>query len=125
LRKTSGVPEIIVVGLKEEMGCFVVNEYNSRVRAGEKFELNRSYSGFLGGFDVLFKEVHHSHYREHFGWDRWLYKGDDFKALQMMYPTTEGVWPWDEDASDWFKKRQPQLSESSLDKESNQPTTVH
>ena len=110
IQKTSGAPEVIVVGLKQEMAHFVVNEYNIRVREGEAFEPNRPYSGFIEGFDVLFKEVHKSNYKEYLGWDRWLYKGDNFSTMQMIYPTTDGIWPWDADADEWFKNQQPQLS---------------
>ncbi len=30
---------------------------------------------------------------------------------QIIYPTTDGVWPWEPTASDWFRQRQPILSE--------------
>jgi hypothetical protein len=104
---------VVVIGLKREMAHFVVNEYNHRVRAGERFLPGQRYAGFLEGFDVQFEVVAKKHFRNYFGWGRWLYKGDHFEVLQIVYPTTTGVWPWDDAADDWFRARQPRLSEQA------------
>jgi len=29
--------------------------------------------------------------------------------VQLVYPTTTGVWPWNKSASEWFVKNQPML----------------
>jgi hypothetical protein len=89
----------------------MVNEYNRRVRAGENFVPGARYSGFIEGFDVLVERVHESHYDEYFGYNRWLYRGSNFEVLQLVYPNTSGVWPWDENADAWFRARQPRLSQ--------------
>jgi hypothetical protein len=47
VQKTSGAPEVIVIGLKQPIAHFVVNEYNTRVRAGERFAAGGRYEGFL------------------------------------------------------------------------------
>jgi len=108
IEKNTGQPELLVTGLKRELALWIINEYNSRVKSGEVFEPNKFYSDFLDNFDVTFKEVEKTHYREYFGWDIWFYKGEDFKVLQLIYPSTSGVWPWDpgvtEDFS-WFIPR--------------------
>ena len=107
---TSRAPEIVVVGLKRELAHYVVNEYNRRVREGEKFVAGNRYTGFIGGFDVLFVSVDHTHYREYFGYNLWLYKGSNFEVLQLVFPNTSGVWPWEKEADDWFRSWQPMLS---------------
>lgn len=109
IQQTSQAPEVIVVGLQRPVAHFVVNEYNSRVRAGESFRPGTPYAGFLEGFDVQFVPVERDHYRDYLGWARWLYRGDEFSALQLVHPTTSGVWPWDSEASDEFRTRQPLL----------------
>ena len=63
----------------------MINEYNNRVKAGEVFKPNKYYQGFLDDFEVTFKEVEKKHYPEYFGWANWLYKGDNFKVLQLIY----------------------------------------
>lgn len=108
IEKHSGHPDVIVVGFKREIGFWVVNEYNRRVLAGETFEVDRPYAGFLEGFDVMFKEVEKVHYKEYVGWGRWLHGGNDFRVLQLVYPSTSGIWPWDENAPEgflWYARR--------------------
>jgi len=53
----TGQPELIITGLKQELAHWIINEYNNRVKAGEVFEPNKYYQGFLDDFDVIFKEV--------------------------------------------------------------------
>ena len=97
IQKQTGQHDLIVTGLKRDLAHRIINEYNHRVRVGEIFQPNEFYSGFLEKFEVTFKEVEKRHYREYFGWGLWLYKGDDFRVLQLIYPSTSGVWPWDKD----------------------------
>jgi len=95
--------------LKQELAHWMINEYNNRVKAGEVFEPNKYYSGFLENFDVTFREVEKQHYPEYFGWARWLYKGDNFSVLQLIYPSTSGFWPWDTEAPDDYTWCIPRL----------------
>jgi hypothetical protein len=110
IQQSSAAPEIVVIGLKQPISHFAVNEYNRRVRSGEKFRHGQVAGGFLEGFDVLFLKVDRIHYPEYFGWDRWLYKGDNFEVMQLVWPSTKGVWPWQAGAFDGFDRWQPILT---------------
>jgi len=94
IEKSSGQPEIIVTGLKRELAHSIINEYNDRVRAGERFQVDTPYSGFIGNFDVMFRPVLKEYYEEYFGWGRWLYEGDDFRVLQLIWPSTKKSKSW-------------------------------
>jgi hypothetical protein len=109
VQKTSGVPEVMVIGLKRPIAHFVVSEYNSRVRAGERFAAGSRYDDFLEGFKVQFEVVTSEHFDEYLGQNKWLYRGKNFDVFQIIYPTTDGVWPWEAAASEWFRQRQPVL----------------
>jgi hypothetical protein len=109
IQQTSKVPEVMVVGLNRELAHFIVNEYNRRVRLGDEFFSGHADSGFLEGFDVRFERVAKAHYPTYLGWDLWLYGGAGFEAVQVIYPTTDGIWPWDSAAPSWFKEQQPLL----------------
>jgi hypothetical protein len=109
IEKTSQAPELVVIGLKQPLAHSIINEYNRRVREGERFQAGQTVSGFLGGFDCQLRSVDSSHYREHFGWNLRFYNGAGFRVLQLVYPTVEGIWPWDADATEWFRRRQPLL----------------
>jgi len=67
IQRTSGAPEVVLIGLQRELAHSVINQYNDRVRAGEKFLPGQGYAGFLGGFDVIFKKVDTAYYDEYFG----------------------------------------------------------
>jgi len=112
--KTSGAPELIVIGLKPQLAGSNVNQYHRRVKDGEVFTPGKLYSGFLKKFEVMFEPVDKScpAYANvgYFALDRRLYGEDDFEALQMVFPDTSGVWPWEAAATDWFKACQPLLS---------------
>ena len=108
IERKTGQPEIIVTGLKQEIAHWMINEYNNRIKSGEIFEPDKFYEGFLEGFQVTFKAVEKKHYSEYFGWAKWLYEGDNFRVLQLIYPSTSGLWPWDQSAPEdftWFIPR--------------------
>lgn len=118
IQRTSGAPEVIVIGLKREMAHFVVNEYNRRVRDGEKFTIGERYAGFIDNFEMQVAAVHRSHYKEYFGYSLWFYEGPLFDVVHLVYPNTLGAWPWDPEASDWFRAWQPLLSTPADDQPS-------
>ncbi|MEE4382372.1 MAG: DUF4262 domain-containing protein [Pseudomonadales bacterium] len=109
IQEREGQPELIVTGLNRDLAHWIINEYNHRVRAGERFSTEAFYEGFLEGFDVTFRRVEKEHFHEHFGRGIWLYDGLEFEVLQLIYPSTSGVWPWEEEASDEYKWGIPAL----------------
>lgn len=111
IEKTSKQPELIVTGLKQELAHWIINEYNDRARSGEAFQADRPYSGFLRGHDVIFKLMSKDHYSEYLGWDIWLYGNRDFRAFQMIWPSTSGLWPWDANATADYTRHIPLLFE--------------
>ena len=92
------------------MAHFIVNEYNRRVRSGERLEVGHFYSEFIEGFEVFVEEVPLSEYDDYFGQAIDFYGGRAFKVLQVIYPTTKGIWPWAEDAPKSFQEWQPILA---------------
>jgi len=105
----TGEPEVVVIGLKQPIAHFMVNEYNSQVRAGKRFKPGTRESGFLEGFEILVDEVPLAAYGDYFGQALDFYGGPTFKVLQLIYPSTQGVWPWDPQAPESFRLRQPVL----------------
>jgi hypothetical protein len=112
IERSSAAPEVVVIGLKRSLAHSIVNEYNRRVRAGERFEVGRRYGGFIEGFELQVVAVAKAHYRAYFGWALGLYEGSDFRVVQLIYPTTDGVWPWDAHAAEWFRAHQPILGDT-------------
>ena len=110
IEKNTQNPDLIIIGLKNEIAQWMINEYNNRVKNGEVFEPSKYYDGFLDGFEVTFIDVLKKHYKEYFGWGLWYNKGYNFRMLQMVYPSTLGIWPWDKEAPEDFTWFQPLLN---------------
>lgn len=114
--ETSQAPEAIVVGLRPELGAYMVNEYNRRLRAGEVFHRGQRYEGFLEGFSVYIEPARQAALAEYtLGCERY-YKGAKYPTVQIVWPTTAGVWPWQAAASDWFRENQPMLGRKRPDR---------
>lgn len=114
INKKQDKPDVVILGLKSQLTHSMINNYKSRLLEGEVFEPGKYYSDFLGGFDVCFVKVSKKHFKEYFGWGLWLHDGDDFEMLQMVWPTTEGGWPWYDEKSDFYKWAQPILNEDGV-----------
>jgi len=115
--ESSGAPEAIVVGLTADLGEFVVNEYNRRVRAGTRFKRGTLYPGFLEGFSVYIEPAQAGLLREYtLGCERYYRDKGGYSVAQIVYPTIDGVWPWQRSASKWFKSNQPMLGRKRPDR---------
>ncbi len=104
--KTYDAPELIIIGLNSKLAHSIVNNYEGRLKNGEKFSIGEFYEGFLEGFDVTFCEVSQENKQEFMLSACW-YNNDKFEALQLVYPTTSGIWPWDAAANQSFLTLQP------------------
>lgn len=109
IQATSGAPEAIVIGLSPKLGHAMINEYNTQVRKGVRFERATRYPGFLEGFEIYVEPARAALLAEYtLGCDR-FYQGAGYAVVQLIYPTTAGAWPWEKAASDWFRSHQPML----------------
>jgi hypothetical protein len=105
----SGHPEAIVFGLSPNLGAWVINEYNRLVRAGKKFRPGVAYKGFLDGFPVYVEPADSTKAEDFMYACNRLYGGFGYPVVQIVIPTTAGVWPWERSASTAFRKAQPLL----------------
>lgn len=112
--KSADKPEIIILGLDHKLAHSVVNNYCRRVIDGEEFEVGEYYSDFLQGFSVAFYPVSDKYKKQYMLSACWYHGSESFEALQLVYPTTSGVWPWEEGASTSFKTMQPSCSSSII-----------
>lgn len=109
IQRTCGAPEAIIIGVRPSLGHSVINEYNDQVRRGVRFKRGKQYSGFLEGFNIYVEPAEPKLLAEYtLGCDR-FYKGEPYSVVQLIYPTTTGVWPWHKAASVWFRSNQPML----------------
>lgn len=108
--KSLGQPELIVIGLRADMAQWMINECYLLMQGGTRIEPGARVAGLLEGFECVIGEVAPERSREYMGWATWLYGGPNFRALQIVFPTTAGVFPWEPAASESFRRLQPLLN---------------
>jgi hypothetical protein len=107
---TQNHPEVLIYGLKSDLRQSVINYIKNEIKLGGSFRDGESAEGVLQGFTVYFQALPLHHYKKHLGWAKWFYGGNDFPVVQMLWPTTSGVYPWDETASESLLAMQPVLT---------------
>ena len=110
--ETKNEPELLVMGLDPKLAQNMINRYNRLLKEGRKFKLGTYYSGFLEGFDVFFIEVDEKYHDTYPLACNTHYQEKPYRVLQMVWPTTSGLWPWDDETSDFYRWSQPILNES-------------
>jgi hypothetical protein len=109
--RTLGHPEIVMFGLPLETMHQLINDVGARVRAGVRYVAGQVSDEFLAGYDITFRAVPAYQYQGHLGWANWLYSGEDYPVLQMVYPDRERRWPWDDGVAAGFLEQQPVLAD--------------
>lgn len=114
INKQQNQADVVIIGLESPLAHAMVNDYKNRLLSGEVFESGKFYADFIDNFDVCFLPVAKQHYQEYFAWGLWLHDGDDFEVMQMIWPTSKGLWPWDNNNSEYYQWVQPLLNEGGL-----------
>ncbi len=109
LYKTYQLPEILIIGLDQELRHALIDNICTGYEEGTGLKVGAFNPDIVEHFDCLVVDVEKEHYPEYLGWARWFYKGDDFPTVQVVYPDLLGCFPWDKDFSRHIK--QPVLNE--------------
>lgn len=116
LFESAGVPDVIVLGVRPSLGKAMVDAYQEFALEGTRFEPGERYAGFLGsGFEVYVEPLANGAVAGFMLGCFRYYRDRPFSAAQIVYPTVDGVWPWEPGASAWFVNAQPMLGRSRLD----------
>lgn len=102
-----GHPEVLMVGLAHELMQAVINDLGREMRQGVRYAPRTRYPGLLADFDCEFRPVDPSHHRELFGYARWFYHGEEFPALQCVWPDMRGRFPGEAGFPTSLLERQP------------------
>lgn len=116
LEDSAGVPDVIALGENARIGKSMIDTYQEFALSGLRFEPGRLYPGFLGGgFEVYVEPVTYNAVVDFMlGCARW-YGERPWRAVQIVYPSVQGVWPWETRAPEWLVKGQPMLGRPRLD----------
>lgn len=89
--------EVIIIGLKQELAHILLNNIAYDIKSGKSYLAGEFYEGILDDFLCYFGEVPKSEYKDYVDWAIWFYDGYDFPLVQCLYPTVQGVFPWEND----------------------------
>ena len=109
LFRSFGHPEMLVIGLDNDVNAGVVNGVGELVRGGKRFEHLDECGDVLDGYDVAFRRVDPARYPEYVGYARWYHGGADFPLLQCVWPDARHRYPWHPDFPGDLAVRQPVL----------------
>jgi len=109
LFKSYGHPEIIMIGLKQQLAHTLINNMAYDIKEGKVFTPFEYEAGILDDFDCYLIEVDKSNYDAYVGQAQRYYDGDGFPLLQCVYPTVKGIYPWEDEWPESVKDLQPLL----------------
>ena len=109
-----GMPELIVIGLKNNVAHSLLNECNRRLQNGLRLEEQSRQRELLSNVECEFRRVEKRWLIQTMGYAVWFYGGDGFQVLQCVYPDLGNRFPWDDGFDTNWRDRQPLLFPHSL-----------
>lgn len=87
----------------------IINNLADDIKNGKRYDAYTWSPDVLDDFECYFIEVDKANYDRYVNLDLWLYQGNNFPLLQCVYPTTKGIYPWEDAWPANIKKLQPLL----------------
>ncbi|MFY9344320.1 MAG: DUF4262 domain-containing protein [Planctomycetota bacterium] len=100
-------PEVIVFGMPEEVAAELLNSLADEAAENRKFLAETRHEGLLVGYPVRLVALPRERYRDYLQAAVWAYEGDDFPAVQLVWPDKQGRWPWEPGVREGFASAQP------------------
>jgi hypothetical protein len=95
MHHTFGGSELVMFGHQPATATGILNHAGGLMRAGQEFAIGAPVEGLLEGYSAVLAPVDARLFREYFGYARWVYRGNNFPVLQLVWPDREGRFPWD------------------------------
>lgn len=102
----TGHPELVVSGLRGEVMHHLLHDAASRVLAGFRFEPGTTAEGLLDSWPVVADPMSPDGLDETVLWSRWFHRRE-VRALQLVWPSTSGVFAWQPGGSATVAAAQP------------------
>ena len=109
LHQSFGFPELILIGLPSKIAHSVLNIAAKAADAGTPLNLEEPTDALFEGYPAVFVEVPRSCYAEYVGSCPWYYQGENFPLYQVVWPSSDGKFPWHPEAPESFTSGQPVL----------------
>ena len=102
-----GQPEVLVVGLDEEVAGHLLGLVADEVSEDRNFDAGDEAEDLLERFPARFVDVKVDVLDKLLPVAVWAYETEPFPVVQLVYPDEQGRWPWQDDADVGFKNMQP------------------
>ena len=103
-------PEVLIFGQRLEVMHGMLARIAESFGIGQQIDAGSTSDQILDGYICVFRAVPFEQYRNYLGYALWYYGGHNFAALQCVWPDLDGRYPWDADASQELRRREPVLS---------------
>jgi hypothetical protein len=110
LFQTYGHPELIIFGLSAKVAHQILAIAADAAKSGAPIDLTQPTDALINDYLCCVVEVPASQYYEHVGYCRWYYQGNGFPLYQVVWPSRDGVYPWDQHATPGFRAAQPVIA---------------
>lgn len=100
LYKTFKHPEVVIIGLDMDLAHAILNNIGKSIKEGKRYETGEKHNDILDGYDCIMINIEKKFYEEYLGYAMWYYNSH-FPAIQCIYPTVKGYFPWQ---NEWPKE---------------------
>jgi hypothetical protein len=105
-----GSPEILVFALAANVTHTLLWNLYRELKDGRLLTVGQPLGDVFGSHSAYLFPVSKDYYPDHLSRNLWFYGGNDFPYLQLVWPDRQGVFPWEPDFDEGFRKDQPDLS---------------
>jgi len=102
-------PELIIVGRSRATAHHVLDTLTMALDHSRRLDLTRPTEMIIPGERCFFVDVLRRHHHDYVAFAIWYYRKREFPLYQIVWPDTEGRYPWHERAPRSFKEWQPIL----------------
>jgi len=88
-------PEVVVLGLPDTKAHEILNIIGTAVKSGLRFSAGDRSAAILSNHSSAFVPFSRSGHAAYLGYAQRFYGGDEFTALQLVWPDAAGKFPWD------------------------------
>ena len=117
--KSLGAPEIVVFSLPSETAHDLLWNAYRYIKDMSFLPIGSRTSVLAERFDLTFLPVRREEYQNYILSSRWFYGSEDFPCIQMIWPDTANLFPWQSGFDSRFAADQPDLSIDGWDRQPN------
>jgi hypothetical protein len=104
-------PELIIVGRSRATSHEMLKTVATDIELNDPPKLTDPGGHQLLGMKCHFLEANPRYYSDYVGFALWYYRKRKFSLHQIIWPNNDGLYPWDQNASNAFKEWQPVLGD--------------